>query len=115
MERDKTIGGGKTGGFYEVLPGIWNAPVSDHLMHGYESRQDFRLAVRQIVNRWKVRVGECVGERHGFLLLRFHDTPGGEPDEEWIPEYLLQEAGAPECAGQPDAADDGLDALFGFD
>jgi len=106
--------------FYRVLPGIEQAPLRDYLMHGYESELDFRHALRQLVNRWKRRVGECVGERNGFLLLRFHDTPGGRPDEAWLPKYLLQSAERPgyaaaEGPGSSDETEEELDRAFGFD
>ena len=45
---------------------------------------------------WKGRVGECIGERHEFRRLRFHDTPGGRPDEAWIPDYLMRATEMPE-------------------
>lgn len=75
--------------FYQVKSSTDDAPLRDYLLHGYESRQEFYLAVRKIVLRWRGRIGERIDEKHGFFLLRFHDTPGGKPDEEWIPKYLL--------------------------
>ena len=106
------------GSFFRVVRDDTHAPLSDHLLHGYESRQDFRAAVRLLVDRWKGRVGECVGGRHGFLLLRFHDTPGGKPDEEWLPRYLLEPAETPEYMSEQKTADETetlLDQAFGFD
>lgn len=106
---------------YLVLSDTGRVPLSEHLLHGYESRMDFRRAVRELADRWKGRVGECVGERHGFRLLRFHDTPGGRPDEEWIPNYLLQPADVPDGTPPPEDPDqDGgkhevVDGIFGFD
>lgn len=75
---------------YLVMSDMSQAPLSDHLMHGYESRRDFCSALRKLIDRWHGRVGERIDERHGFLLLRFHDTPGGKPEEAWLPTYLLQ-------------------------
>lgn len=104
--------------FFVVLPDIGRAPVRDHLLHGYETRRDFEDALWRLVNLWKGRVGECVEERHGFLRLRFHDTPGGKPDEEWLPMYLLDPAEMPEymkSGGEPSDEEKALDEAFGFD
>ena len=102
------------GEYYIVSVDPRDAPLRDHLWHGYDTRRDFYDALRKLSDRWRDRVGECVGERHGFLLLRFHDTPGGVPDEEWLPRYLLKPYDPPEPAadGQDDAE---LDEAFGFD
>ena len=70
------------GRYYKVVSNLTNAPVRDYLLHGYETRRDFCDALDRIVRRWRGRVGERIDERHGFYLLRFHDTPGGKPDEE---------------------------------
>lgn len=105
--------------FYRVSGNTDDAPIRDHLLHGYEERRDFYLAVRRLCRLWHDRVGECIGERHGFLLLRFHDTPGGKPDEEWLPEYLLKETDMPEYLKETqEPADDleaELDRSLGFD
>lgn len=82
--------------FYEVIDGIDAAPLRQYREHGYDTRDDFRDALRQIVQLWKGRVGECIGERHEFRHLRFHDTPGGRPDEAWIPDYLMRATEMPE-------------------
>lgn len=104
--------------YYRVVTDLWDTPIPDHLAYGYESGRDFRHALWQLVGRWKGRVGERIDGRHGFLLLRFCDTPGGVPDEAWIPECLVQPAPPPEC-GPEWPADDGaggeLDRAFGFD
>lgn len=106
--------------FYRVISDLQAAPVNDHLFHGYESRQDFVQALRRLIDRWKGRVGEAVEERHDFLLLRFHDTPGGMPDEEWLPKYLLEQVPPPEymrCL-VTDSSEElrrELDLAFGFD
>ena len=39
------------GSFFRVVRDDTHAPLSDHLLHGYESRQDFRAAVRLLVDR----------------------------------------------------------------
>ena len=105
-----------TGNYFTVLSDTGNVPLSDHLRHGYECRQDFARAVRQLSSKWKGRVGECIGERHDFLLLRFHDTPGGLPDEEWIPRYLLRQTEPPEPEEEgPDEVEKAIDEAFGFD
>lgn len=102
--------------FYLVLSDLRTAPLSKHLMHGYETRQDFQQALNRLLNRWKGRIGECINERHGFLLLRFHDTPGGKPDEAWLPEYLLQLTDPPKYISNKDSdsSDQQLNDLFGF-
>ena len=92
--------------------------LPNHLEHGYEDKQMFRQAIRRIVDRWGGRTGEAVGERHGFLQLRFHDTPGGIPDEEWLPGYLLKPAHAPERQLERRPCDEleaELDDAYGFD
>ena len=106
--------------FYIVLSDISDALLDEHLLHGWESRWDFYYALRRLVNLWKGRVGECIGERHGFLHLRFHDTPGGRPDEAWVPRYLLQSAPMPDYLSDTDSDDPTpeeieLDEAFGFD
>ena len=75
--------------FYRVNNNLDNAPLQDHLLHGYEYRQDFQLALQQLIDRWHDRIGEQIDERSGFIRLRFYDTPGGLPDEAWLPTYLL--------------------------
>lgn len=105
--------------FFRVTSDVFltEAPLSDYLLHGYESRLDFERTLRRLVLRWQNRVGERIDERHDFLLLRFHDTPGGKPDEEWLPRYLLHPADAPPCLSlqEPDENEKELDQAFGFD
>lgn len=107
------------GKFYLVTTRISGIPLSEHLEHGYEDKWDFLHAVQALASRWKGRIGECVGERHDFYLLRFHDTPGGKPDEEWIPKYILQPVDRSECAGagavSPSEEQRELDDAFSFD
>ncbi len=107
-----------TGRFFLVASNLDRAPLRDHLLHGYESRWDFYRALRRLVSRWKGRVGECIDERHGFLLLRFHDTPGGKPDVSWLPLYLLEPAEKPPYMQEhvpKDETMEELDRAFGFD
>ncbi len=107
-----------TGKFYEVTADMDRVPLRDHLMHGYETKQDFREAIYRLIRLWRGRVGECIGESHGFLHLRFHDTPGGRPDEARLPKYMLKEVDMPEYMRPEDPPDDivrELDEAFGFD
>ena len=98
--------------FYIVSVDPRDAPLRDHLLHGYETRRDFYDALRALSARWRNRVGERVGERHGFLLLRFHDTPGGVPDEEWLPRYLLKPHSVSDDTPEP--GEEASDHAFGF-
>lgn len=102
--------------FYRVLSMLDRAPLRDYLLNGYMTRREFERALRQLLSRWKGRVGECIGNRHDFLLLRFHDTPGGKPDEAWLPRYLLEPV---EHTEQPSDSSDKdteeLNAIYGFD
>lgn len=104
--------------FYRVTDTIEAAPLSQYREHGYESRDEFRDALRDIVQRWKGRVGECISRRHEFLQLRFHDTPGGRPDEAWIPDYLTESTEMPEWIREAikpvDPIERELDETFGF-
>ena len=105
------------GKFYRVAANIKGAPVRDHLFHGFEERQDFERALRRLVRRWHDRIGEAVSEHNGFLLLRFHDTHGGLPDEAWIPLFLLSEVPRPANlypSFLQDEAEEELDRAFGF-
>jgi hypothetical protein len=109
-----------TGRYYTVVTTLRNAPLHEHLQHGYEFKDDFRHALRQLINRWQGRVGECIGESNGFLRLRFHDTPGGRPDEASLPRYLLHEVDSPPYAvhrdaSPPDRMERELDEAFWFD
>lgn len=104
--------------FYRVSNDPDDAPLRDYLEHGFESYRDFLNAVRRIVDLWHYRVGESVDERNGFRRLRFHDTPGGKPDEAWIPVYLLTETEIPGymCEQTPiDEIEEDIDKAFGFD
>lgn len=104
--------------FFRVTSDLWHTKLPPHLEQGFETERDFWHALRQLVGRWGGRVGECIDSRHGHLLLRFHDTPGGRPDEAWLPDYLLTAAPMPEYLRHPEEPDETereLDAAFGFD
>lgn len=105
--------------FYKVTADYDRAPVKEFREHGYETKWDFYLALREIGERWRDRVGECVDERNGFRRLRFHDTPGGRPDEAWIPDYLMDATEMPdwirEAIKPVDPIEKALDEAFGFD
>ena len=107
--------------FFRVVHDHYNLRTSDHLEHGYEEESDYRKALRLLVERWHDRIGEAVDERHGeFLLLRFHDTPGGVPDEAWLPRLVLDSVPVPDYMVQQestssDSINAALDEAFGFD
>lgn len=99
------------GPFYRVSNDMSRVPLVDYLDHGYETREDFRDAIIKLVSRWENREGECVEERifhgkegeaidqrHRQLHLRFHDTPGGSPDDAWLPLYVLDPIPIPDYA-----------------
>ena len=107
----------KATGFFRVCTSLDGLPVNDHLSHGYEDRQDFILALRRLIDYWGGRVGERAGERNKFLLLRFHDTPGGRPDKAWLPLYMLSPCPVPDYMKEEeeDPIEEELDRAFGFD
>lgn len=97
-----------TGPFYRVMKNMDRVPLRDYMDHGYETRQEFCDAVRELISRWGGREAECfeerawhgkegeaIDQRHLALHLRFHDTPGGLPDEAWLPLYLLDSIPTP--------------------
>lgn len=109
----------KASGFFRVSARASAGILDDHLHHGYEDRSVFAAAIARLTERWGGRVGQSVGERNRFLLLRFHDTPGGLPDEAWLPLFLLTPCPAPPYAPGRDPAPsesirDELDEAFGF-
>jgi hypothetical protein len=105
----------KIGGYYVVVNNVTQRLIDEHMMHGYADKWDFLKALRSILELWKGRVGECVEERYGFLCLRFHDTPGGKPDEAKIPIYLLEPTEAPPEEEREVEFTKELDEAFGFD
>ena len=81
-------------------------------------RREYLDAVCRLVRLWHDRLGECIEERNGFKRLCFHDTPGGKPDEAWLPVYLLTETEAPEYMCEHISADEieeEINDAFGFD
>ena len=108
----------KHSGYFLVDKDLGRAPLNRHSEHGYEERSDFREALRRLVGLWGGRTGERIGDRNGFLHLRFHDTPGGRPDEAWLPLYLLRPCPMPEYmnpTSPPHPFIEELDSAFGFD
>ena len=105
--------------FYRVTTDFYHLRVPDPHLHGYETEREFRRALQRLAGHWKGRVGERIGERNGFWLLRFHDTPGGRPDEAWLPTFLLLEVKEPPhvnaTAPAADESNSELDGVFGFD
>ena len=110
----------KASGFFRVATMAGPDIIDSHLHHGYEYSDVFAAAVARLIDYWGGRTGENVGERNKFLLLRFHDTPGGVPDEAWLPIFLLTPTAKPDYIQDSDpssseAIRDELDAAFGFD
>lgn len=107
------------GKYYRVISNLYQIRLPDPLEYGYEYRSDFSRALWKLIDLWKKRVGECINERNGFLQLRFHDTPGGKPDEAWVPGCLLVEEEHPEYVApappeEPDDFEKELDSIIGF-
>ena len=104
-------------GFFIVDGNIDRAPINRYMDYGYEHRNDFHEALSCLINLWGSRIGERVDSRHGHLLLRFHDTPGGRPDQAWVPLYLLTPCPRPPYMdhSEPDPIEHDLNAAFGFD
>lgn len=106
----------KHSGFFQVDRNTDRAPMDDYVSHGYETRRDFREALRRLLDLWGGRTGEMVGHRHGFLRLKFRDIPFGS-EEGWLPLYLLTPVAIPDYLNQPepDPIEQELDRAFGFD
>jgi hypothetical protein len=114
---DREVKDPQNGLFFTVTAEVSRNILRDHLLHGYETQREFENALRELIRRWRGRVGERIDERHDFFLLRFHDTPGGKPDEEWMPRYLLQNVAMPEYLKEseaPDEMEEELNRAFGF-
>lgn len=105
----------KHSGYFLVTQNLDDAPLADYVSHGYENRSDFRDALRRLIDWWGGRTGLCVGDRHGFLRLKFRDMPGGG-EEAWLPLYLLQPCPMPDYLKEQerDPFEEELDRAFGF-
>lgn len=118
VKKEKKIKPGAKRRFYRVVPDFTNMPTQEYHFYGYETENDFYQALLRLINRWQNRVGEAVEEKSRFLLLRFHDTPGGHPDEAWLPQFVLEPAIVPDCFQEeesPDASEKELNHAFGFE
>lgn len=106
----------KASGFFRVCTSLEGLPIDDYLRHGYENRSDFRDALRRLIECWGGRIGEQKDERNKFLLLSFPDTPGGRPDQAWLPLYMLTPCPPSPYANKPqrDPMEKELDRAFGF-
>lgn len=106
----------KHSGYFLVAKNLDGAPLSAHTSHGYENRSDFCDALRRLIDWWGGRIGERVGDRHGFLRLKFRDMPGGG-EEAWLPLYLLQPCPTPDYLKEKerDPFEEELDRAFCFD
>lgn len=105
------------GRHFGIVSDLYHLRFPDPREYGYEDDGDFRHAMWRLADYWRGRTGECVDERYGLLLLRFHDTPGGRPDEAWLPRFLLYETDPSVCV-PPSCTTDGdveLDEAYGFD
>ncbi len=102
--------------FY-LVKSVRDYRTADHLEHGYETECDYRRALRILQSRFAGRVGECVDEKHGFLRLRFTDTPDASPVYGWFPPILLAQTEPPEQDEnlRTETAKSPLDEIFGFD
>jgi hypothetical protein len=107
----------RASGYFRVADSLDGLPLADYLHHGYENREDFRDALRRLLDYWGGRIGERRDEHNKFLLLSFPDTPGGVPDQAWLPLYMLTPCEPSPYAGKPqrEAAKQDLDRAFGFD
>lgn len=107
----------KASGFFRVCSTLDGLPIDDYLYHGYEQRSDFRDALLRLLDYWGGRIGERKDERNKFLLLSFPDTPGGMPDQAWLPLYMLTPCEPSPYARKPerDPIEQELDEAFGFD
>ena len=107
----------KASGYFRVAKSLDELPLSDHLHHGYETREEFRYALRRLVERWGGRIGQQRDEKNKFLLLAFPDTPGGKPDEAWLPLYMLTPCDQPSWAvkREKNPLEQELDEAYGFD
>ena len=115
--------------FYRVNASIDGAPLRDCLLHGYDTRGNYESSMWQLVRKWRGRIGEAVEVRHyehsledtDLIRLRFHDTPGGRPDEAWLPRFLLTKTDMPdylraaEESSDYDSMEEELDRAYGFD
>jgi hypothetical protein len=104
-------------GYFRVADSLDGLPVNDYLNHGYENREDFCNALRRLLDRWAGRIGQRKDEHNKFLLLSFPDTPGGVPDEAWLPLYMLTPCPPSPYAikNKRDPIEEELDKAFGFD
>ena len=107
----------KASGYFRVASSLSGLPIDQHLQNGYETREEFVAALRRLLERWAGRIGERADERNKFLLLRFPDTPGGLPDEAWIPLYMLTPCEPSPYANKPkrEPFEEELDRAFGFE
>lgn len=104
--------------FFLVTGFLNKAPLNEYLWHGYEDRTEFRKALKRTAERWKGRVGEKVGERNGFVRLRFRDAPSRLAEEGWVPLFLTEPAQMPdhviEAEQELNEFERELDDAFGF-
>lgn len=98
---------------YRVVNSVYGLRLPDPMMHGYESEDEFRDAVRKLAKPWSGRIGEAVAQRNDFLLLRF-DTPGGMSEEVWLPTYILIPNDNPESVNESSDSMREIYTIFDF-
>lgn len=103
--------------YYRVTTDLYHLKLPSPMDYGYESESDFREAVNKLARFWYDRMGYSVDDRNGFLRIRFTDTPGGMPDEAWMPKFLLIPIPPPpaEEKEEEDEMIRELDDILGFD
>lgn len=102
----------KSSGYFRVAATLEDAPLKEYLYYGYETCSEFSTALRRLVDRWSGRVGESIDVRNKFLLIRFHDTPGGKPDEAWLPCFLLTPESISDQMDEPTEEDELYMSVF---
>lgn len=102
--------------YYRVAENMDSVPLRDHLEHGFETKYQFRDAVRLLLNRWHGREGEGIGIKNNFVLLHFCDSLGGLHEEAWLPDFLLTPIPPPKYlrSEERDETEEEIDKAFGF-
>lgn len=76
--------------YYRVMEVPRNIPP--HYEYGYEDWYDFRKSLYQLEANYAGEIGECIGQRHAFLLLSISKDGADKTENVWIPKFLCQKA-----------------------